>query len=136
MKLFLAYHENGLIKTRTELERRDRYMSMITEQLYNEHPLIKMIEMCLDIPQERPNICEVLHQLCQAKAEVDEYGSEMDKHDLMQDLHGKSQTLVNDTFYTKSMVCKMCCLHQNPQMYSHLQKIQKKVRNIETVIKD
>ena len=71
-----TYYENKVIKARTELERRERYMNMITKQLYKGHPLIKMIEMCLDIPQERPNIREVLHQLDQGFPEC---GSEMDK---------------------------------------------------------
>ena len=74
-----TYLENGLRKGRSELERRERYMSMITKQLYKGHPLIKMIEMCLDIPQVRPNIHEVLHQLNQAFPEEDENGSKMGK---------------------------------------------------------
>ena len=67
------YYENKVIKARTELERRERYMNMITKQLYKGHPLI---EMCLDIPQERPNIREVLHQLDQGFPEC---GSELDE---------------------------------------------------------
>ena len=106
------YYENEVLKARNELERRARYMNMITEQLYKEHPLIKMIEVCLNyMPQEWPNIHEVLNQL-----------DKVSEVELMQDLHGKSNMQVN----AKSMyiMAYKKCFHQNSEELSRVQKRQ------------
>ena len=45
-------------------------MRMIYRQLRENHPLLQMIEGCLDFPEDRPSICEVLRLLEEARAEV------------------------------------------------------------------
>ena len=67
-----TYREGQQHKARTELERRERYMRVIYSQLREEHPLLRVIEGCLDFPEERPSIREVLRLLEEARAEVRE----------------------------------------------------------------
>ena len=64
------YREGGRLLGRTELERREMYMRIIRGQLCKTHPLLQLIESCLDFPECRPNIQQVLHLLEQAKALV------------------------------------------------------------------
>ncbi|CAI8045032.1 Serine/threonine-protein kinase STY46 [Geodia barretti] len=63
------YRKDGRLIGRTELERRERYMKMIYSQLREKHPLLQMIEGCLDFPEECLSIHEVLHLLEEARAE-------------------------------------------------------------------
>ena len=79
-----TYREGGRHIARTELERRDQYMQMIYRQLREKHPLLQMIEGCLDFPENRPNIREVLHLLEQARDEERDEQMEMNKLELLQ----------------------------------------------------
>ncbi|CAI8046354.1 Serine/threonine-protein kinase STY46, partial [Geodia barretti] len=73
-------------KARTELERRERYMKMIYMQLRKKHPLLQMIEGCLDFPEDRPSIRDVLRLLEEARAEVRDEQTDMNKLELLQAL--------------------------------------------------
>ena len=55
-----TYREAGRLLGRTELERREKYMKILYEQLHKRHPLLQLIESCLDFPERRPNIRQVL----------------------------------------------------------------------------
>ena len=81
------YREGGRLLGRTELERRERYMRMIYSKLRENHPLLQMIERCLDFPENRPNIREVVHLLEQARAESRDEYMDMNKLELVQALH-------------------------------------------------
>ena len=85
--LATAYRECGRLLARTELERRERYMRMIYSELRENHPLLQMIERCLDFPENRPNIREVAHLLEQARAESRDEYMDMNKLELVQALH-------------------------------------------------
>ena len=87
-------NESGLLKARTELERRDHYMQMIYGQLRKDHPLIQMIKMCLDFPEKRPGIRKVMQLLEQARAEVRDEESDMNKLELIQVLHSQPRNQV------------------------------------------
>ncbi|CAI8019378.1 hypothetical protein GBAR_LOCUS11652 [Geodia barretti] len=50
------YQKDSKLITRTELERRDEYMQIIYCQFPKTHPLILMIERCLNFPEKRPSI--------------------------------------------------------------------------------
>ena len=67
--LDLTYREGRRLIARTELERREEYMKIIRSQLHTNHPLIRMIERCLGFPEDRQEVCEVLHLLQQLQAE-------------------------------------------------------------------
>ena len=82
-----TYREGGRLLGRTELERRERYMRMIYSKLRENHPLLQMIERCLDFPENRPNIREVVHLLEQARAESRDEYMDMNKLELVQALH-------------------------------------------------
>ena len=79
---------------RTELERRDQYMQKICSQLRKGHPLIKMIKKCLDFPEKRPGIREVLQLLEQARAEVRDEESDMNKLELLRALQRNQEVSV------------------------------------------
>ena len=87
------YREGRRIIGRSELERRDHYMRMIYSQLREKHPLLQMIERCLDFPEDRPSIGEVLCLLEQARAEDRDEQTEMNKLELLQALqtHARNQ---------------------------------------------
>ena len=72
---------------RSELERRNQYMQMVYSQLRKDHPLLQMIERCLDFPEDRPGICEVLSLLDEARAEQRDDQIEMNKLELIRALH-------------------------------------------------
>ena len=80
------YREGRKHIARTELERRERYMRMIYSQLREKHPLLQMIESCLDFPENRPSIGEVLRLLEQARTEDRDEQTEMNKLELLQAL--------------------------------------------------
>ena len=78
--------DHGESKARTELERRAKYMQMIYSQLREDHPLLNMIERCLDFPTRRPTIREVLQFLERASDEEKDDLMKMNKLKLIQTL--------------------------------------------------
>ena len=87
-------NERRKIVARSELERRARYTKMIYSQLREGHPLLQMIEKCLDFPEDRPSIREVLSLLEQARAEDGDEQVEMNKLQLIQALHNQPRSQV------------------------------------------
>ena len=61
-------------------------MRMIHRQLREKHPLLQMIEGCLDFPEDRPSIGEVLCLLEEARAEVRDEQTDMNKLELLRAL--------------------------------------------------
>ena len=90
------YREGGRHIARTELERRAQYMQMIYRQLCENHPLLQMIERCLDFPENRPSIGEVLHLLDQARAEERDERMEMNKLELVRALQSQPNYQVRE----------------------------------------
>ena len=93
--------ERRRIVGRTELERRERYMRMIYRQLREKHPLLQMIEGCLDFPEDRPSIREVLRLLEEARAEVRDEQTDMNKLELLQALQMRPSYQVRETTLTQ-----------------------------------
>ena len=91
-----TYRDGRQHKARTELERRESYMRMIRRQLREKHPLLKMIERCLDFPEDRPSIGEVLHLLEEARAEVRDVQTGMNKLELLRALQTQPRNQVRD----------------------------------------
>ena len=90
------YRKGRKHKARTELERRESYMRMIRRQLREKHPLLQMIKGCLDFPEDRPSIGEVLHLLEEARAEVRDEQTDMNKLELLRALQTQSRNEVID----------------------------------------
>ena len=86
-----TYREGRRHIARTELERRQHYMRMIYSQLRKQHPLLQMIGRCLDFPEDRLSIGEVLRLLEQARAEDRDEQTEMNKLELLQALQTQSR---------------------------------------------
>ena len=85
----------GLLKARNELERRHEYMNKIYSKLREGHPLVRMIQQCLhNLPALRPGIREVLYLLEQARAEVGDVESDMNKLELIQALQNQPRCQV------------------------------------------
>ena len=91
------YRENRKLIGRTELERRDKYMQKIYSQLRKDHLLIQMIKKCLDFPEDRPDIREVLWLLEQARAGIRDEESDMNKLELVRALHSQPRNQVGDS---------------------------------------
>ena len=86
--------EQRRIVGRSELERRHKYMQIIYSQLREDHPLLKMIERCLDFPEDRPGIHEVLALLEEAREEERDDQIEMNKLELIRALHTQPRNQV------------------------------------------
>ena len=89
-------NEQRRIIGRSELERREHYMRMIYSQLRENHPLLQMIERCLDFPEDRPSIRQVVHLLEQARAEDRDDQMDMNKLELVQALHTQPRNQVSE----------------------------------------
>ena len=98
-----TYREGRKIIGRSELERREHYMRMIYSQLREQHPLLQMIERCLDFTEDRPSIGEVLCLLEQARAEDRDEQMEMNKLELLQAL--QTQTRNQPRNQVRECVC-------------------------------
>ena len=84
--------KNGKVVGRTELERRHSYMQEVRKQFQEGHPFIQMIEGCLkNSIEERPKHDQILRWLQQAR---DEAGVELNKLQLLQALHAKTEELL------------------------------------------
>ena len=100
------YRERGRLVGRTELERRERYMRMICRQLREKHPLLQMIEGCLNFPENRPHIREVLRLLEEARAEVRDEQTDMNKLELLRALQNQKQRI----YQMRQRVSNTCLL--------------------------
>ena len=83
--------KSGLLVARTELQRRSGYMRNVNTQLRacgqlrGDHPLIRLIQQCLqNLPAKRPGIGEVLRLLDEARAGVRDEESERNRQELVQ----------------------------------------------------
>ena len=72
---------------RSELERRQEYMTIVNSQLQGKHPLlVEIIGKCLDFPGKRPDVKKVLDLLVEARKEVQDEQISKNKLDLVQAL--------------------------------------------------
>ena len=90
------YREGRQHKARTEVERRESYMRVIRRQLREKHPLLQMIKGCMDFPEDRPSIGEVLRLLEEARAEVRDEQTDMNKLELLRALQTQPRNQVRD----------------------------------------
>ena len=95
--------DSGLLIARTELQRRSEYMRNVNLQLHacgqlrRDHPLIRLIQQCLDNSAcKRPNISEVLGLLEEARDGIRDEDSEGNRVKLVQALHNQSTNQVRD----------------------------------------
>ena len=76
---------------RTELERRGNYMQEVRRQFREGHPLVQMIQRCLNnIIEERPTILQVMGWLEEARAEVEDGEYDVNKLSLAQLLQSRN----------------------------------------------
>ena len=96
--------ETGLLTARTELQRRSEYMRSVNiqlracGQLRGDHPLIQLIQQCLqNLPAKRPSIREVLHLIEQARVEITDEESERNREELVQCLQSQPRNQVRES---------------------------------------
>ena len=83
---------NRRIVGRTELERRGNYMQEVRRQFQGGHPLVQMIQRCLNnIIEERPTIQQVMGWLEEARADVEDGEYDTNKLSLAQLLQSRNQ---------------------------------------------
>ena len=92
----------GLLVARTELQRRSEYMRYVNEQLRacdqlrGDHPLIRLIQQCLqNKSSKRPGIREVLHLLEEARAGVRDDESKRNKREVVRTLQTQPRNQVS-----------------------------------------
>jgi hypothetical protein len=91
-----AYEKTGLLQARTELQRRSNYMRYVNNQLrachqlFVKHPLILLIQKCLqNFPSKRPDIREVLCLLEQARGCISQEECERNKLELLRSIQSQ-----------------------------------------------
>ena len=90
-------------------------MRMIYRQLREKHPLLQMIEGCLDFPEDRPSIREVLRLLQEARAEVRDEQRDMNKLELLRALQTcQPRNQVRDTVCCSQLQVDLCLLGECP----------------------
>ena len=90
-------------------------MRMIYRQLREKHPLLQMIEGCLDFPEDRPSIREVLRLLEEARAEVRDEQTDMNKLELLRALQTcQPRNQVRDTVCYSQLQVDLCLLGECP----------------------
>ena len=93
--------ESGLLRTHTELQRRSEYMRSVNTQLRacgqlrGDHPLIQLIQQCLqNAPSKRSSIREVLYLIELARGGIEDEESERNKEELIRALQNHPQKQV------------------------------------------
>ena len=80
-------NRDGELTARTELHRRDMYMTLLYRELPQNHRFLQLVEGCLDFPHRRPSVQQILHVLEQARAEEVDDLIGMNKLEMMGALH-------------------------------------------------
>ena len=56
--------DDGLVSRRNEVDRRQKYFTLLYKKLEENHPLVQIIKICLhNRPERRPKTCELVSQL-------------------------------------------------------------------------
>jgi chromosome segregation ATPase len=105
-------------------------MQMIYRQLRKNHPLLQMIERCLDFPENRPSIREVLHLLEQARAEDNDEQMEMSKLELLRAL----QTLTTNQDSALHVELQSC-MREVAQLQQRLQSCMQQLARKESELR-
>ena len=141
--------KSGLVRSRTELQRRSEYMRDVNDQLRargqlrGDHPLIRLIQQCLqNVPAKRPGIREVLHQLEDARAGFRDKTSERNKRELIRALqmhpikHVRKKMHYYSLVYLKELIYLQNLEHiledlvvDNADIHSRLQTMEKELQN-------
>ena len=82
--------ENTRRLARTEVERRDKYIKLLHQQLGEQHPLVLLVKQCLDDePLERPLAQELLQRLEDMRTQIEDPYQHLTKLDAMRMLREK-----------------------------------------------
>ena len=77
---------------RTEVQRRVEYIKLLHQQLGEQHPLVLLVKQCLDDePSERPSAQELLQQLEDVRAQIEDPYQHLTKLEAMRRLTEKDR---------------------------------------------
>ena len=77
--------EKGLLKARSEVERRERYLQKVYRELGKTHPLVQMVEQCLHYDStRRPTLSQILAYLDRAQSQIADRNWDKNKLELLQ----------------------------------------------------
>ena len=85
LKAATYINSNGRVVARTEVERRIDYIEQIRQELGCQHPMVLMIERCLDNnPQERPTANHILQELEGVRTQIPDCYGQMSRLEMEQ----------------------------------------------------
>ena len=87
---FMDPNNPGMVIGRTEIQRRERFIQSMFQQLGRRHPLAQLVMQCLhNDPRQRPSARQVLHQLEQLRAQITDRYEHMSKLEMIHALREK-----------------------------------------------
>ena len=125
--LAAAYMDvNRRMVGRTELERRDNYMQEVRRQFREGHPLVQMIQRCLNnIIEERPTIQQVMGWLEEARAEVEDGEYDVNKLSLTQLLQSRNLHIQQQQQEVRSL------REQNDVKDAQIQSLEEQIQSLQ-----
>ena len=76
------------------MQRREEYIKLLHHQLGEQHPLVLLVKQCLDDdPSERPTAQELLQQLENVRAQIEDPYQHLNKLEAMRALREKDKAL-------------------------------------------
>ena len=77
------------------MQRREEYIKLLHHQLGEQHPLVLLVKQCLDNdPLERPTAQELLQQLENVRAQIEDPYQHLNKLEAMRALREKDKALM------------------------------------------
>ena len=77
------------------MQRREEYIKLLHQQLGEQHPLVLLVKQCLDNdPSERPTAQELLQQLENVRAQIEDPYQHLNKLEAMRALAEKDKALM------------------------------------------
>ena len=121
---------------RTELERRGNYMQEVMKQFREGHPLVQMIQRCLNnIIEERPTIQQVMGLLEEARAEVEDGEYDTNKLSLAQLLQSRNQENRSQRENIQQQQRENCSLkEQNDVKDAQIQSLEEQNQSLQAEI--
>ena len=87
---FMDSDNPGMVVGRTEIQRRESCIQLMSQQLGSRHPLAQLVMQCLhNDPRQRPSARQVLHQLEQLRAQIADPYERMSKLEMIHALREK-----------------------------------------------
>ena len=123
---------------RSEVERREEYMSNIYGQFRQDHPFIQMIKRCLErYPEDRPTIQQVMELLQRAGAGIDDAMSRMDRLELVQTVRDQAEQINSHELQVLTKNQEIRAIgQQKQQLEREIHEKTEKIRQVEQEVRE